>query len=277
LRVDQHQPQRQMTEFASDLRHRCRNPKCRMKLPAPVSNERDAFCCRTCYEIFYRRRCRVCECAIQRPKRGQRIICKKSACRNAWKAKFGFGRYLPSSGAGITPKTTDFVPRKADQGWRIIAGPPLTRSQLRCALVGASEALEATRRSNTRYWREANAAAEARCLIKRDSAPLNVSGGYRFPDAPAIDLLPTRPIATKPHALVAGDGLDIPDFLRRQAPMPADRPGQDLTCPKPKALSVAVRPRHSLKINATTRAAVSLSEKRPPQKQRRFRVKSRAI
>jgi hypothetical protein len=90
-----------MTEFASDLRHRCRNPKCRMKLPAPVSNDRDAFCCRTCYEIFYTHRCRVCECTIQQPKRGQRIICRKSACRNAWKAKFGFGRYLSWSGAGI--------------------------------------------------------------------------------------------------------------------------------------------------------------------------------
>jgi hypothetical protein len=144
-------------------------------------------------------------------------------------------------------------------------------------LVGACEAIEATGRTNARYWREANAAAEAHCIIKRDSAPVNVSGGYRFPDAPAIDLGPTTRIATKPHAVVAGHGLDIPDFLRRQALMPVDTPSQDLSCPKPKTLSIAERPRHSLEINAATRAAVCLSEKRPPKKQRRFRVKSRTI
>lgn len=31
-----------MTEFKQELRHHCRNQKCRMKLPAPVSNPRDS-------------------------------------------------------------------------------------------------------------------------------------------------------------------------------------------------------------------------------------------
>src|SRR4029077_1815480 len=43
---------RQMTEFATNLRRRCRNPKCCLKLPKPVSNEREAFCCRGCYRSF---------------------------------------------------------------------------------------------------------------------------------------------------------------------------------------------------------------------------------
>jgi hypothetical protein len=231
-----------MIDFANDLRHRCRNPKCRMKLPAPVSNKREVFCCRTCYEIFYRRRCRVCECSIEQPKRGRRIICKKAACRNAWNAKSGFGRYLLSSDARITQKATDFTgskqPSEPDRGWRTIAGPALTPSQFHCALVGAGAAVEAVRRSNARYWREANAAAEARCLIKHDSAPVNVAGGYRFPDGRAIDLRPTALFASEPHVVVTGDGLDIPDFLRRPAPMPADSQGQDLSCPKSKTLSV---------------------------------------
>jgi hypothetical protein len=136
------------------------------------------------------------------------------------------GRYLPSAGAGITPKTTDFVeskqPKEADRGWRIIAGPPLTAAQLYCALVGACEAIEATGRTNARYWREANAAAEAHSLIKRDSAPVNVTGGYRFPDAPTVHLSPTTPAATKRHAVATGNGLDIPDFLRRPALTAAD-------------------------------------------------------
>jgi hypothetical protein len=43
------------------LRHRCRNLHCRMKLKAPVENERHAFCCRGCFNSFYRSRCLVCE------------------------------------------------------------------------------------------------------------------------------------------------------------------------------------------------------------------------
>jgi hypothetical protein len=51
-----------MVEFSETaLRKMCRNPKCRSKLPAPVSNEREAFCCRSCYQSFYLHRCRVCE------------------------------------------------------------------------------------------------------------------------------------------------------------------------------------------------------------------------
>ncbi len=50
-----------MTEFKEELRHFCRNPRCRSKLPAPVSNLREAFCTRGCYLGFHRTRCLVCE------------------------------------------------------------------------------------------------------------------------------------------------------------------------------------------------------------------------
>ena len=50
-----------MTDFANNLRHPCRNPKCRCKLPSAVSNPREAFCCRGCYTVFYRHRCLICE------------------------------------------------------------------------------------------------------------------------------------------------------------------------------------------------------------------------
>jgi hypothetical protein len=68
-----------MIEFVASLRQYCRNSRCRSKLSAPVSNEREAFCCRGCYSSFYLHRCRVCERAIDQPKRGQRIICKKAS------------------------------------------------------------------------------------------------------------------------------------------------------------------------------------------------------
>jgi hypothetical protein len=63
-----------------------------------------------------------------------------------------------------------------------------------------------------------------RAIFQRHTAPLNVLGSYRFPDAPTVDLLgrpdevaeirdsdchpvsPAQPIA---------DDLSIPDFLRR--------------------------------------------------------------
>jgi hypothetical protein len=55
------QNQRPKNKAGAELRHRCRNPRCRTKLPAAVENARKAFCCRGCYESFYRNRCRVCE------------------------------------------------------------------------------------------------------------------------------------------------------------------------------------------------------------------------
>ena len=41
-----------MTEFAAETRHYCRNPKCRSKLPKPVSNEREAFCAQAAIQPF---------------------------------------------------------------------------------------------------------------------------------------------------------------------------------------------------------------------------------
>jgi hypothetical protein len=87
-----------MTEFKQELRHMCRNPKCRSKLPTPVSNAREAFCARGCHISFYRHRCLVCEGPIER-KTERQLICGKRKCRNALQARPGFGRYLTSSGA----------------------------------------------------------------------------------------------------------------------------------------------------------------------------------
>jgi hypothetical protein len=83
---------------SSDLRHRCRNPRCRMKLPAPVENEHRAFCTRGCYESFYLNRCRVCERDLRKTgKRGDagRLYCRPPAnCRREaekWPEKYAGG------------------------------------------------------------------------------------------------------------------------------------------------------------------------------------------
>ena len=72
-------------QFHHQLR---RNPKCRSKLPKPVSNERDAFCARGCHTAFYRKRCLVCEGPIERSRDDQKI-CRKAKCRSAWRARTG--------------------------------------------------------------------------------------------------------------------------------------------------------------------------------------------
>ena len=61
------------------------------------------------------------------------------------------------------------------------------------------------------------------CLIQPHHPPVNVLGGYRFPDAPIVDLSPLpvddRPIPSdwKPcvPSVAVADDLSIPDFLRR--------------------------------------------------------------
>jgi hypothetical protein len=87
-----------MTDFAETaMRHRCRNPRCRSKLPKPVSNCREAFCTRGCHSSFYRNRCLICEGEMKRQNERQ-LICGKRRCRNALQARQSLGRYAEPSG-----------------------------------------------------------------------------------------------------------------------------------------------------------------------------------
>jgi hypothetical protein len=70
-----------MVDFDAKLRHRCRNPRCKCKLPEPTSNPREAFCARGCYAGFYRSRCLICEKLIERQNEAQKI-CRRSACKS---------------------------------------------------------------------------------------------------------------------------------------------------------------------------------------------------
>jgi hypothetical protein len=168
-----------MTDFRVELRHRCRNPRCRSKLPTPVSNEREAFCTRGCHSSFYLHRCLICERRIEQPKRGRRQICRRASCRNALQGRYSLGRYHASSNAKLISESADSIGVKdaiKPRPWRHVAGPPLTPSQFHCATVGGEEAVAAATRTNLRYWREANARAEQRCLIKRNDAPIELRG-----------------------------------------------------------------------------------------------------
>jgi hypothetical protein len=206
------------------LRHYCRNPRCRSKLSAPVSNAREAFCARGCHTQFYRTRCIVCERPMERTIE-TRQLCGRPRCRSQFatlKAYFSLGRYHPSSHAldasrnPIKPST--FSRLKTDRGWRQVAGPAV---DIRLAAIGADDALKHADKVNRRHWADASAAA----LIQRHHAPVNVVGGYKFPGAPVVDIgVITKQTATAELAspiAIDGDPLAIPDFLLRTQPTEA--------------------------------------------------------
>ena len=213
---------RSQLESDDEVRHRCRNPHCRSKLPASVSNPREAFCTRGCHNSFYRHRCLICERPIEQPKRGKRLICKKAKCRSALRSNSFLGRYGTSFTAKLISKEVDFIDRKEplqpERPWRIVAGPELSTSAFHC--VGGEEAVKAANRTNLSHWRGANVKAEKETLIKRHHPPVNVLGGYKYSGAPVVDLAPSKPATSEVRqtkAPLTDDRLDIPDVLRRTA------------------------------------------------------------
>lgn len=101
-----------MTEFTETaMRHMCRNPRCRSKLPTPVSNPREAFCARGYHSSYYRKRCLVCEQPMER-KTERQLICGKRLCRNGLQARSDLGRYHASSAVVSASKTLDSIDSK---------------------------------------------------------------------------------------------------------------------------------------------------------------------
>jgi hypothetical protein len=202
------------------LRHYCRNHRCRSKLPDPVENTREAFCCRGCYRQFYRSRCLMCDRPMER-KTGNQRLCGRRKCKNAFRASGWFGRYFEGSrGVGRADVILDArnpikpgisLPLEPAIRWRIW-GPKLTDQQIHLATLG----WKPDRRKPGR------------------SIPVNIIGGYRFPGAPAIKLapiplehdLPTPALPLVPSVpLVPADDADplaIPAFLRRPIAEPAE-------------------------------------------------------
>jgi hypothetical protein len=246
-----------------------------MKLTEPVSNEREAFCCRGCYRSFYRHRCLICEQPMER-KTERQLVCGKRKCRNALAARCGLGRYLRSSDL-ISPakiRVNEGLEERIleDRAWRIIAGSQSSADQLRGATVpdgpngrwdgGECQRIEA--RNKTRL-RKHFVEQAARCLIQPHHPPVNFVGGYLFPGAPAIGLSPTKTFASKPHAVVIDDDLDIPSFLRRPALMPAKPQGRGLSYQNSKMLSAVERPTASQESMPASEQSSRSSRAPPPR------------
>jgi hypothetical protein len=90
---------------------------------------------------------------------------------------------------------------------------------VRLATIGADDAIKQADRANRRHWVKAGAAA----LIQKHHAPGNIVSGYRFADAPQIELTTGTDLHSDwspPLAPTNSDQLDIPDFLTRTQPEP---------------------------------------------------------
>jgi hypothetical protein len=199
-------------------------------MSAMVSNPREAFCARGCYSSFYRKRCVACEQPMERKRESQQL-CGRRKCEGQFKtlkAHMMLGRYhastptknagpvndpdaaVDASGNPIKPGT--FSPLKTDRAWRQVAGPELSDRQLRLATTDANAVERSNRTTNRQHWRAAGTAA----LIQRDTMPVNVVGGYKFPNAPQIELTAGDPQSPQNPTLAIADGDDLPAILDRR-------------------------------------------------------------
>jgi hypothetical protein len=175
------------------IRTRCRNPRCAGKLKTSTDNSRDAFCCSGCEKQYYDRHCRVCETVISPQKTKPRAVCWRSHCRHEFQRhpEQYFGARYPSSPVGqISSRSAHSTGLKSDaksgRGWRVIAGPADDLHPINLHDFPANAAVMRTGRPGS-------------TLIKRDSFPVNIIGGYKFPNAPKVDLFEEPATSAEPE------------------------------------------------------------------------------
>jgi hypothetical protein len=232
---------------APQVRHRCRNPHCGASLSPPAADKRNAFCCKACETGFYRSRCRVCE-SLFSPRTKRRQVCWRSRCRHELQRHPE--QYFGSRPNAALGHNEEENPAKSAKSCcplrRAPAGHNEEKNLAKSSLKNGTKSDRALRhvagpegheinyrilpevpdgKANKKFWLEAErrAVAAGTILFTRDTPPLNVIGGYTWPNAPAIDLSP--PPAPAPIAPIApatpaiGDGLDgVPAFLKRTVP-----------------------------------------------------------
>jgi hypothetical protein len=118
--------------LAGAERVRCRNVKCRSKLPIPTSNDHKAFCTPYCRNQFYFWKCVVCERPIQRGKRRkQPDHCHRRDCRlslRRFPETYLFGKTTEDSPThDYGSRSAHFTGVKSAQNgtdsFRVVAGP----------------------------------------------------------------------------------------------------------------------------------------------------------
>ena len=166
----------------------CRHRKCRTKLKKPVSNKREAFCCPRLSYQFLPKALPGLRGAHYSVETRRRRFAENRGAATIGGLKLGSAATAPPPLLAWLQKPLILLgqnrPLKPNRAWRQVAGPKLTTSQLQCALVGAEEAVAEAHQKNRPYWRKHNAKA----LIQPHHPPVNILGGYRFPDAPEVIL-----------------------------------------------------------------------------------------
>jgi hypothetical protein len=127
-------------QFGQALRHKCRNPYCRMKLKAPVEPHK-AFCTPGCYSSFYLKRCVVCEKEKPAGSTARRVLCRRPKCKSAYRQNRaiysfpGVDTVRALNGSESADKPGTFSRHLDDRPWRIAAGPKISASNYHCATL----------------------------------------------------------------------------------------------------------------------------------------------
>jgi hypothetical protein len=199
-----------MTEFTQTLRHYCRNPRCRSKLPSPSSDPRKAFCTRGCHSSFYLKRCLVCENDKPAGSTARRKLCRRPKCEGRYRKNSAHYSFLgadtasaanvPRSAQSTGIKSADFDARPC-----IVAGPKVSASVYHCATLPLDP--ETAKRI---------AAANDRDRIRQETA-------WSKPRPPAPKEMQSDWKPCSPSVPVADD-LSIPDFLKREPAAVSESP-----------------------------------------------------
>jgi len=191
-----------MTEFTQTLRHYCRNPRCRSKLPSPASDPRKAFCTRGCHSSFYLKRCLVCENDKPAGSTARRKLCRRPKCEGRYRKNSAHYSFLgadtasaanvPRSAQSTGIKSADFD----DRPCYIVAGPKITACVYHCATLPVDPDIAARARVND--WDRIR--KEIAWSKPRPPAPADLQSDWH-PCGPSV------PVA---------DDLSIPAFLKRE-------------------------------------------------------------
>jgi len=193
-----------MTEFTQTLRHYCRNPRCRSKLPSPASDPRKAFCTPGCHSSFYLKRCLVCENDKPAGSTARRKLCRRPKCEGRYRknsARYSFLGADTTSAANASRNPIKSGIKSAgldDRPWHIVAGPKITACVYHCATLPVDPDIARAR---------VNAAND------RDRIRKEIAWSKPRPPAPKEMQSDWRP---RSPSVPVTDDLSIPDFLKRE-------------------------------------------------------------
>src|SRR6516225_9118170 len=195
-----------MTEFTQILRHYCRNPRCRSKLPSPASDPRKAFCTRGCHSSFYLKRCLVCENDKPVGSTARRKLCRRPKCEGRYRKNSAHYSFLgaDTTSAANVPRSAQSTGIKSagldDRPCYIVAGPKISAAVYHCATLPVDPDIAARVNAASDWGRIRKEIAW--CRAARPPIPIDVTTQSRW--EPCV---PSVPIA---------DDLSIPDFLKRE-------------------------------------------------------------